>query len=234
MEYELINGDTKAIASLEGGWLLSLADENGDVLYPRRMLTAADGAEKARGGLHACLPNFGPGGHSGQPQHGYGREMNWELTDQTESSILMKLASGRDGYEAMSAELSYQLGEHVLVTILELTNAGKEALRVAPAFHPYFATGGGEVKLDGEPQPLEALSEAQMFTGEKHDLQLGARTLKCESEGLPVWAKWTDRLGDYVCVEPSVGGFTFVNEDPSDEETLQPGETKAYVFKLAW
>lgn len=234
MEFELVNGDTKATASLNGGWLLSLLDENGDILFPKRTLNAPDGTEKARGGLHSCVPNFGPGGGSGQPQHGYGRDMEWELTDQTESSILMKLASGKGGYEAMSAELSYQLGEHVLVTILELTNAGGEPLRVAPAFHPYFGTGGGEVKLDGEPQQLASLAQVQMITGEKHELVLAGRTLACESEAMPVWAKWTDQLGDYVCLEPSAGGFTFVNDDPAPEEMLAAGETKTYTFKLAW
>jgi len=73
-----------------------------------------------------------------------------------------------------------------------------------------------------------------MITGNKHELQLGGRTLACESDQLPVWAKWTDLLGDYFCVEPSVGGFTFVNEDQLPEEALGPGETKAYTLKLSW
>lgn len=229
MEQELWSGSTKAIVDPMGAWLTNLSDEQGDILYPKRTLEG-----KVRGGVFACLPNFGAGGGSGLAQHGFGRTTEWEVLDKTETSILLKLAQPEGDYSALRAILSYQLHDQLLMAALDLSNDGEQPLRVAPAFHPYFATGGGAVKVDGEDQVLDELAEVVFAEGTQHELGLTDRTITCEASNMSVWATWTDQLGPYVCLEPSMAGFSFLNDTPKPEELLQPGETKTFTVTMVW
>jgi D-hexose-6-phosphate mutarotase len=235
MEVELVHGTTKAIVDPQGAYLTNLSDDNGDLLFPKRNLTAPDGSVKQRGGSHICLPNFGPGGSSSQPQHGFGRTSTWEVTDKTENGIILTLAEGEGGYKDMATVLTYQLADNMIMMSCEATNNGSEPLRVAPAFHPYFSlTGESEVEIDGQKELLGDLAEAQFFEGDTHELKTSSRTFTVVSDSLPVWAKWTDQLGRYVCVEPSLGGFTFLEDTPKPEEMLGAGESKTYKVSITW
>jgi D-hexose-6-phosphate mutarotase len=235
MEVELVHGTTKAIVDPQGAYLTNLSDDNGDLLFPKRNLTTPDGATKLRGGCHICLPNFGPGGNSPQPQHGFGRTSLWEVTDKTEDNILLTLLEGGEGYRDMTSVLTYQLADSMLMVTCELTNNGTVPLRVAPAFHPYFSlTGEKEVEIDGQKELLDDLSEAQFMSGDSHELKTTARKFTMISTNLPVWAKWTDQLGKYVCVEPSFGGFTFLEDTPKPEEMLSAGASKSYAVSITW
>jgi D-hexose-6-phosphate mutarotase len=235
MEVELIHGTTKAIVDPQGAYLTNLSDDNGDLFYPKRKLTAADGTTKLRGGCHICLPNFGPGGDSSQSQHGFGRTSLWEVTDKTEDNILLTLLEGGEGYQDMTSVLTYQLADHMIMMTCELTNNGTVPLRVAPAFHPYFSlTGEKDVEIDGQKELLDDLAEAQFANGDSHELKTAARKFTMTSTNLPVWAKWTDQLGKYVCVEPSFDGFAFLEATPKPEEMLPAGASKSYAVSITW
>jgi glucose-6-phosphate 1-epimerase len=234
MEQELWSGPTKAIVDPMGAWLTNLSDDNGDILYPKRTLQAPDGTSKERGGLCVCLPNFGPGGSSDLAQHGFGRTQEWEVLDKTEASILLKLKSPEGEYAALNAVLSYQLNDQLLMAALDVTNDGDHDLRIAPAFHPYFAVKEGGVRINGEEQNLNDLAEAIFVEAEQQEVETGNRTISCDSSQLPVWAKWTDQLGQYVCVEPSLAGFSFLNDTPAPVEILKPGETKMFSLTMTW
>lgn len=235
MEVELVHGTTKAIVDPRGAYLTNLSNENGDLFYPRRNLTTLDGAVKLRGGCHVCLPNFGPGGTSNQPQHGFGRTSTWEVTDKTENGIILTLAAGEGEYRDLATVLTYQLADNMILMGCEVTNNGEAALRVAPGFHPYFSlTGEGDVEIDGQKELLDDLAEARFIEGDRHELKTAARSFTMSSTNLPVWAEWTDQLGKYVCVEPTQGGFTFLEDTPSPAEMLQPGESKTYKVSITW
>jgi D-hexose-6-phosphate mutarotase len=235
MDIELWDGASKAIIDPRGAWLTNLSDDQGDILFPRRSLKTATGETKLRGGCHVCLPNFGPGGESDQSQHGFGRDMGWTVSDRTDSSVLLELDRGKGDYEKMSAELSYQLSEYALMVTLDVTNGDERDLRIAPAFHPYFMIlGTGDVLINGKKQSLDDIAEAQFISGQEQQLHLPGRSFTLYSQQLPTWAMWTDQLGSYICVEPSVGGFTFLNDQPAPEEVLRPDETKTYILKMQW
>ena len=235
MEVELVHGTTKAIVDPQGAYLTNLSDDSGDLLFPKRNLKTASGETKIRGGCHVCLPNFGPGGTSGQPQHGFGRTGMWEVTDKTENGIILTLAEGEGEYKDMATVLTYQLADNMILMGCEVTNNGNTPLRVAPAFHPYFSlTGEAEVGIDGEKELLDDLGEAQFTEGASHVLQTKNRMFTMESTNLPVWAKWTDQLGRYVCVEPSFDGFAFLNDTPKPEEVLAAGASKTYKVSITW
>jgi galactose mutarotase-like enzyme len=181
------------------------------------------------------LPNFGPGGKSGQPQHGFGRTSDWEVTDKTENGIILTLAEGEGEYKDMASVLAYQLADNMIRITCEVTNNGTAAVRLAPAFHPYFSlTGEKDVMIDETKELLDDLAEAQFFEGTTHTLNTKARTFEMTSTELPTWAKWTDQLGKYVCVEPSRGGFTFLNSEPSEDEILAAGASKTYGVSITW
>jgi glucose-6-phosphate 1-epimerase len=235
MEIELKCGSIKAIVDSQGAYLLSLSDNTGDILFPKKELKALDGAVKQRGGCHVCLPNFGPGGTSGQPQHGFGRMAVWEVGDRTDDSILRVLREGTGGYHDMESIVTYQLSEGTLTMTLEVVNHGESVLRVAPAFHPYFATNGDvPIKLNGKDQKLGHLAEAIFFEGNEHVLKLPSRTFTLMSEALPMWVKWTDQLGEYICIEPSQNGFSFLKDIPDTAELLEAGASKVYSMCMTW
>ena len=232
MDIELYKGDTKAIISPHGGYVTNLSDFSGDILFPKRTLKAKDGSDKLRGGSHVCLPNFGPGGESGQEQHGYGRASEWTVESSSADDAVLTLA-GSGAYEGLKARLEYAIADQELTSALTLTNESSQPLRVAPAFHPYFVHKG-EVAIDGEQKALlDDFKDAVFIDGAKHILRTDGRLITLMSGNLPRWAQWTDQLGNYFCLEPTQSGFAFA-EDMSRADELAPGETKTYRFVIGW
>ncbi len=232
MDIELYNGDAKAIVSTRGGYITNLANDDGDILFPKRTLRAPDGSEKVRGGCHVCLPNFGPGGESGLAQHGFGRTSEWAVADRSETRVELALA-GEGDYMGM-ASLAYTLQQNSLEMRLTLKNKGVSPIKVSPAFHPYFFRGGQAVQLDGVAYVDTAeFAGTQFVDGHERTLQLAGRTLELLSENLPRWALWTDDLADYFCTEPTQGGNAFADNIVA-ADTLAPGDERIYAFTLNW
>lgn len=233
---ELTSGSAKAIIDPSGGWVTNLSDDSGDILFPKRKLKTPDGESKTRGGCHVCLPNFGPGGDSGQPQHGFGRTMEWIVLEQQQSRVEIELAQGRDGYESLTSIALFELKQRQLTMTLTLINGVSNKLRVAPGFHPYFALSRGEqtVSLNGTEHVMGDLAGTEFFKDiTDMFLQTDRRNITLHSENLPTWALWTDQLGDYVCVEPTVGGYTFLQR-ASAGEVLKSGENRTYSLTISW
>lgn len=232
MIIELRSDDKKAIVDTKGGYLTNYSDELGDIIYPKRIITTDAGEQKTRGGCHACMPNFGPGGESGLDQHGYARLSDWNIADSGDNHVTLSLA-GQGSYTAMSATLRYEISEHSLTMELALTNGGEHVLEVGPAFHPYFATGDHLV-IDGEPFDMAAYGTMMLSdkTPEKV-VNTAGRTLVLKSPDMPYWAQWSDRLAGYFCIEPTYGGYTFVTDNHRRTDMLQPGDTKTYTFTIA-
>ncbi len=234
MYHELWNGSAKAIVSTDGGYVTNLSNDKGDIFYPKRTLKAADGSEKLRGGCHVCLPNFGPGGDSGLDQHGFGRTSEWSVVTATETSIELEFSQNEGDYSGLVSHLAYVLAEDSFAMTLTIKNQGANPMRLAPAFHPYFACmGADDVMLDDQRQILDELGEAIFFNGRTHQLVTPTHDITLVSETLPTWVKWTDRLGQYVCVEPSYAGFAFL-EPVVDEQLLEPGVERAYSVTVRW
>lgn len=236
MEVELWSGDSKAIIDPKGAWLTNLSDSYGDVLFPRRQLADEADVKRTRGGSHVCMPNFGPGGQSGLAQHGFGRTSVWNTIDQTESSILLALDKGDGDYADMMALMTYQLADGVLLGTLEMTNNSDKPLRAAPGFHPYIVASQNEpIVIDGVTYKPEELSETEFIDGAEHELITSAGMFRLRSDELHRWAIWTDSLGEYVCVEPTLAGFSFRDQpEPTEEELLPPGVSRQYGFSLSW
>lgn len=232
MIIELRSGDKKAIVDTKGGYLTNYADDDGDLIYPKRLIVTESGEQKTRGGCHACMPNFGPGGDSGLDQHGFARTSDWNIAGSGDDHVTLSL-NGQGDYAAMRATLRYAMSEHDLTMELTLTNNGEHILEVGPAFHPYFATGDHLV-VDGEPYDMTAYNDMVLSDESPEKLvNTNGRALVLKSPDMPYWAQWSDRLAEYFCVEPSYGGFTFVEQNHRRTDMLQPGESKSYSFTIS-
>lgn len=232
MIIELRRSDRKAILDTHGGYLTNYADDQGDIIYPKRAISTAGGEQKIRGGCHVCMPNFGPGGESGLDQHGYGRTSDWNIMESTDTHVVLGLV-GQGDYADMPAQIRYELTDASLDITLNLVNNGQVALDVGPAFHPYFATGDHTV-VDG--QAFNVLAYSDMVLSDQLServINTNHHTIVLKSADMPYWAQWSDRLGDYFCIEPSYGGFTFIDQNHRRTDTLQPGESKNYQFSIA-
>ncbi len=233
---ELWHGTTKALIDPIGVWVTNLSDDNGDILFPKRVLVAADGTKKQRGGCHVCLPNFGPGGNSNMPQHGFGRTCLWAVEAQRADNVTVRLAGGAAGYEQLESRIDYSLpASNEFVAHLTVANNGSEPLRVAPGFHPYFALADNEQQLTigGVAGHIDDFADMVLAPG--HDtmaLSTAKRTLTLRSKNLPDWAQWSDQLGSYFCLEPTAAGYAFENNRAAD--LLAPGESRAYHFTISW
>ena len=136
----------------------------------------------------------------------------------------------------LRSQLTYHLiGTSIEIT-LEVANNGSTPLRIGPGFHPYFALDRGEnqVLLNAHTYDTQDLSGTEFFE-EQANMILHAhrRTITIRSTALSTWALWTDQLGEYVCVEPTFGGYTFLQE-PTPEELLEPSETMSYHMTVSW
>lgn len=219
----------------QGAYLTELYDRTGKaVLFPRTDLEG-----KTRGGCHVCLPNFGPDASGRLAQHGFGRTLDWKSAASEEPGVAdLYLPAGTDEYAGLKAALHIAVGDEGgdhLTMRLDVGNHGAEPLRVAPGFHPYFAVSEGDsVQLDGIPLDLTALADTEFVDGSSHELVIGGRRLRLHSDELQRWAVWTDQRGGYVCVEPTLAGPTFLNNEPLDTEMLAPDAVQSYEFRIHW
>lgn len=229
---ELKTDGASAQVSLDGAWVETLTLENNPVFYPKTTLETPGGT-KIRGGMHVCLPNFGPGGDSGLEQHGFGRTSTWTPKQQTTNSIQLELEAQPAPYHNLQATLRYELSDSSLRTTLSVTNAGDEPLRVAPGFHPYFQVEIDEttVVVNDTTYELAEIEGTEFVTADSVTLKTAHQSLKLTSKNLSTWAVWTDQLGPYVCVEPILGGYRFL-EPVAADELLSAGETRDYIVKI--
>lgn len=232
MDIEIFSGSTKAIISTSGGYVTNLADERGDILFPKRTLTAPEGSEKTRGGCHVCSPNFGPGGESGLAQHGYGRTSEWKVVEQSETQVTL-LLMGEKQYETLESHLVYQIADMSFEMSLQLKNTGDAPLAVAPGFHPYFSYRGALPIVNNAPTTdLSHFLDTVFIDGNEQSLTVAGRNLTLRSDQLTKWAVWTDQLGGYLCVEPTQLGNAFVYD--TSPPLLEPGQEKTYTFTMHW
>ena len=68
-----------------GGYIDSLILKGWEVLFPKTSVQVGDDT-KLRGGMHVCLPQFGPDSKNHLAQHGFGRTSDWEIRHQNESA----------------------------------------------------------------------------------------------------------------------------------------------------
>lgn len=218
----------------KGAWVDRLQDYRGNIFFP--LMT--NDAGKPRGGMHVCLPNFGPDIAGKFKQHGFGRDMEWtRTTDEAESQVFTLdcskgLEPSFEEYAKLKAELRFAATQDSFTTTLTVRNEGSDELPLSPGFHPYFAVReGDEVMLNGKPVVLADYGGTEFVTADTMSLQIGNRKLTLSGGDLRTWAIWTE--GDhFICVEPTLDGDSFNSDHPP--HIIPPGEMQSFTFTIAW
>jgi aldose 1-epimerase len=79
--------------------------------------------------------------------HGFLRNENWEIVDQSETAALFRFRMSDEVYRprgypfSLEIEVAYELDERGLTTTFQITNTGDDAAPVGIGFHPYFTLG---------------------------------------------------------------------------------------------
>ncbi len=217
----------------EGAWVTELEDADGrPILFGKRAING-----KNRGGMHVCLPNFGPDAAGEFKQHGFGRNLPWKRTINDGAQVFTldhptRLDEAFEEYADMCAQLHYLVGETSLTTTLTVRNDSSDALPLSPGFHPYFAVGENEtVRINGQMIELTAFSNAQFVTADNMSVSIGDRELMLSAGNMTKWAVWTE--GDhFICIEPTLDGGDFDSSRPA--HVLIPGETQTFSFVISW
>jgi D-hexose-6-phosphate mutarotase len=224
----------------EGAFVESwLSAEGKELLFARRDMPETG---KNRGGVPVCAPIFGPGETVGLSQHGFARNCLWEVDEQTESQVKLSLDNPLSQvedlppvYAGLSMELTVELIAGGLRETLLLRNIGTEPCMVNPAFHPYFPVypdGTAEVIIDSRSYQLsdEELAATRKVDSLSSQAQLvtAQGTWTVTSEGLPLFALWSESPADFICVEPTESGYLIDN--PAAE--LLPNASKTVSLTI--
>jgi glucose-6-phosphate 1-epimerase len=221
----------------KGAYLTKLATPEMPLLFERTVL---DG--KIRGGLFPMVPQMGPDNRAWQPmpQHGYGRETQWETGHTTLAKAVLYHSQTSGPYTGLELTNVYRINRAPnrypsLFAHLTLFNDSSREMRVAPGFHPYFDISGLAPERIREVQ--KDLSEAQTVPVNNARIEVAPGVeAHVETVGFEKMTFWTDGKGPYVCVEPSLAGPSFANRpyEPTDAEILGPGEVAEYSFSISW
>lgn len=228
----LKNATVRATVALEGGWLDTLTIRGTEVLYPKQTVLYENGIRKIRGGCHVCAPNFGPGGKSRLPQHGFARESLWSVISANTTAAVLSMTECPAEYRLVEFELVYELTNTGISIRLKAHNKSSEPVRIEPGFHPYFSTRGGSVWSGMEPVKLEKLGDPLFLDKTPATVNIGGISYKVCSKGLPLWVLWTDLPLKYVCLEPTSSGFGFLQEPEVNNHLLMPDKREEWSITI--
>lgn len=222
----LQNQTARMCIHIQGAYVDSLSLLDQTVFFPKTTLTI-NGAAKLRGGMHPCLPQFGPDGGSGLGHHGFGRTAKWLLAESSASSAGLLLQQVEAGYQDIDWRLDYSLPQPDQACFrLSAHNRGKTPVRIAPGFHPYFYAADSEFTLGTWKYDACNLNDVR-FAAAAEKAAVGRLDLAISQKNLPVFALWSDRADDYICIEPTAAGDAFLLPAGADQNLL-PGEKKQY------
>lgn len=223
------NERAELVVDTEGGVIESYRLDTRDIFYPRQEIEG-----KMRGGCHVCAPNFGPGGNTDQPQHGYARTVEWEiispeLANSGEVVLAHQMITGE--FAGLHLRLAYVLMDNKLQMSLTASNQSDRPLKIAPGFHPYFALPEdreGVVSFNSETYRTRDLEEAVFIASPNASNFVTIDDTQQFSlvSPLSVYALWTAHPDRYVCVEPTLAGYGFEN---GGEDVLEPAEVRRYT-----
>merc|ERR1719261_778220 len=104
-----------------------------------------DGSKSISGGIPHCFPQFGPGAIQ---QHGFARNVDWDVVDQSESKLVLQLTENDYTMSmwpyAFKATYTVTLGDDAMQTELNVTNTGDKAFDFTAALHSYWSISGVE------------------------------------------------------------------------------------------
>ena len=136
---ELTNGDSSATVYKFGACVTSYKKGDTDYLMVRPD-AKMDGSKPISGGIPFCFPQFGPGAIQ---QHGFARNLDWEVTEQSGDRVVMSLTESAYTLDMwpykFSATYTITLAEGALQTELCVTNTDSKPFDFTAALHSYWS-----------------------------------------------------------------------------------------------
>jgi galactose mutarotase-like enzyme len=208
-------GDTIAVISDDGGWLKKFSVRGKDVLVAG-FEYEKEGKIKKRGGVPILFPNAGQEIKSdlfNLSQHGFARDMVWEITKHSEDKLILQLVGTVDTFKLypfhFQSEVSFSVSENCINISLSVLNTGQIDMPLAPGFHPYFnllkenrdklVLKQHSFVFDGTTAYKNSKSPINFELPEIGEISLSY------SDNLKNVSYWAELSGNYICIEPWVG-----------------------------
>lgn len=138
----LKNGADSATVYPFGACVTSYIKDGTDVLMVRPD-AKMDGSKPISGGIPHCFPQFGPGAIQ---QHGFARNLDWEVAEQDDDTVVFVLKENEYTMEMwpyeFEARYTVSLTSDSLETDLSVTNTGSKAFDFTAALHTYWSVSG--------------------------------------------------------------------------------------------
>jgi galactose mutarotase-like enzyme len=246
------NENARVGVNSQGGYVTSWQVRNSvgafeDILYV--------GSVMKRGGIPVLFPYFGRS--EKLRAHGFGRDSKWQIVEQSQNSLQMRLISDALSEDAkveypyaFVAEIVVALGEDSsLQYTLSVENTDSQALPISPGLHPYWALAHADksrLRIDGisgfdagsidwnSAPPDTVYSFKDKATVYFPTKRLVIQDVSDVIKYLIVWSQ-TPQNADYnfVCVEPSSGEHYGIDRAPI---MVAAGETwtLSLVFRVEW
>ena len=203
-----------------GGQLLSFIPVNQQELIWLSDCAIKDGSKPIRGGAPICWPWFGPAPEkfTNEPQHGYARNVDWEIIDLTATdkevkvSLIPKFSPEISSSLGLNLKAIYTFSESVNIELVTENTSDKE-FELNLAIHTYFSVGDiHQVQIDElagqqyfdkltaqmsvQEQPLkvqQAMDNVYQFDKSELLIKTQDRDIKLSQQGhdsIVVWNPW--------------------------------------------
>ncbi|GFH45350.1 hypothetical protein CTEN210_01824 [Chaetoceros tenuissimus] len=178
LEYiKLTSGNSSAEIYLYGADVTSYIKDGVEYIAVRPD-AKMDGSKPISGGLSHCFPQFGPGEIQ---QHGFARNVNWDVVSVDDSSCVLQLLPSDYTKEMWDKDFkctfTVSLNDEQLDTKMNVENCGEEAFDFQAALHSYFTVSSLEnLEITGSFEGKEFLNkmvgEGEMQTEERSTITI--------------------------------------------------------------
>merc|ERR1719231_85610 len=136
----LKNGAGDTVTAYPFGACVTSYVKNGIDVLMVRPDAKLDGSKPISGGIPHCFPQFGPGAIQ---QHGFARNLDWEVAEQSAESVVFRLTENEYTLAMwpfeFEAKYAVTLKDDSLATELTVTNTGDKVFDFTAALHSYWS-----------------------------------------------------------------------------------------------
>lgn len=249
-EIKINSKDTFAVIVPERGGIVTKFEVLGkDILYCDQS-TVEDPGKNIRGGIPVLFPQAGPlneGSKYPLKQHGFARNMAWEVVEEEQSLVLLQLLSSDETRSVFPFDFKLtervEVKDKTLLHQVSIENIGSEKMPTAFGTHPYFFIPDAEKEnlkttISGFEGPFKkgesffdwGVEQTLKFANPgEFEVLLKDRVIKIKTDKnkLKHLMIWWQVDKDFVCFEPWVGDNGILL-DNSKCQWINPGETISY------